>query len=455
MDYRKLFEPKSMAVIGISLHNEKHPANVIFNKNRLHYRLKVYGVNPSGGVLQGEQVYRRVAELPEKVDLAAIVVRSDLVPDILKECIEAGTGAGVIISGGFAEVGNRALQDRIAAMAREAQFPFLGPNCVGMFSPPHVDTNFVAGERFIKPHRGNIALVSQSGGILVDQMIKLTEEDIGLSRAVSIGNKAVISEIDLLEYFEKDEETRVVAFYVEGFGKGEGREFVHAAATCSKPIIVLKAGKSANGTRAVSSHTASLAGDYRVFSAALSQFGVVEARNEGELINFCESLSCYRTSIRGNIGIVTGSGGHGVMAVDTCSALGLSVPLLPQEAQKELRPMISPSIQSIASLQNPFDLTGSSMDDDFATVVSYLFRRVEFDCLIVLLLPYMPGISMDLAARLSFMSKQAGKPLVAYVPHVEKYRILTEGFELNGVPVAHSVEGAVLMVEAMRRCRPC
>jgi acyl-CoA synthetase (NDP forming) len=324
-----------------------------------------------------------------------------------------------------------------------------------MFSPPYVDTNFIASERLIKPLEGNIALVSQSGGILVDQMIKLTEEEAGISRAVSIGNKAVIRELNLLDYFIHDDQTRVIAFYVEGFGKGEGREFLEAARSCPKPIIVLKSGKSALGNKAVSSHTASLAGDYRVFSEALAQFGVVEAKNETELINFCEALSRYQASIKGNIGIVTGSGGHGVMAVDICSALGLSVPTLPTDAQDELRSRISPAVQAIASLKNPFDLTGSATDDDFVAVATYLWSRPEVDCVIALLLPYMPGLSMDLGARLSSVARQMGKMLVAYVPHVERYQILTEGLEHNGVPVARTVEGAVLMAEAMRRWGRC
>jgi acyl-CoA synthetase (NDP forming) len=453
--YKALFEPKSLAVIGVSTHNDRHPANVIFNKNRLHYPLKVYAVNPSGGRLLGEPVYRSVPEIPEKVDLAVIVVRAEQVKGVLVDCIEAGAGAGVIISGGFAEVGRSDLQEEIAAVAREADFPFLGPNCIGMFSPPYVDTNFIANERMIRPNPGNIALVSQSGGILLDLMIKLTEEGVGLSRAVSIGNKVLIREMNLLDYFVHDDLTRVIAFYVEGFGKGEGRTFLEAAAKCPKPIIVFKSGKSPMGTTAVSSHTASLAGDYRVFSAALAQFGVLEAKGETELVNFCESLSRYRAPIKGNIGIVTGSGGHGVRAVDLCAALGLSVPALPAEVEGELRSLISPTVQAIASLRNPFDLTGSATDEDFAAAMAYLCSRPEIDCVIALLLPYMPGISMDLGARLSFVAKQMDKMLVAYVPHVEKYRILIEGFELNGVPVAHSVEGAVLMAEAMRRWGRC
>ena len=454
MNLQPLFNPKTMAVIGVSLTNNRHPANVIYHKNHLRYPVKVFPVNPRGGVLQGERVFTHIFEVSEKVDLAVIAVRAEHVPGILSDCAQSGVGATAVISGGFAESGRQDLQDQITAIAREAGFPFIGPNCLGIYSPAHMDTFFLPSERMVRPNSGNVALVSQSGGILVDQMIKFAEEGVGLSKAVSIGNKALINEIDLLNYFAHDTETKVIAFYVEGFGKREGRDFVLAASQCPKPVIVLKAGKSAEGSRAVSSHTATLAGDYETFSTILSQYGVVEAKNEFEMVTFCESLSCYQQSIEGNVGIVTGSGGHGALAVDVCSTHGLSVPSLQEQAQKEIRENISLSAQSIASVANPIDLTGSAIDDDFVFAITYLSRRPEIDCIVVLLLPYLPGITSDLGARLSQVYYQEGKPLVAYVPHVEKYRMFIEGFEINRIPVSPSIEGAVLLAEAMRRSKP-
>jgi len=218
---------------------------------------------------------------------------------------------------------------------------------------------------------------------------------------------------------------------------------------------VLKAGKSPGGIRAVSSHTAALAGDYDTFSAVLAQHGVVEARNERELVSFCESLSCYNQSIEGRLGIITGSGGHGALAVDACADHGLSVPTLSEDLQNVIKEKLSPSVKGIATVTNPIDLTGSAVDDDFALSADALSKAPEIDCIILLLLPYLPGISLDLGARLSHLYNREGKPLIAYVPHVEKYRMLIEGFELNGVPVSPSIEGAVLMAEAMRRCKPC
>ncbi len=454
MNFKALFEPKTMAVVGISLTNDSHPANIIYYKNYLRYPVKAFGVNPRGGMHKEERIFARISDIPEKIDLAVIAVRAEYVPGVMEECIKAGVGSAIVVSGGFAETGQRELQNRLAAMAREADFPFIGPNCLGIFSQ-HVDTFFLPSERLVRPDPGKVAVVSQSGGILVDQMIKFAGQGIGLSCAVGIGNKALIREIDLLDYFLEDEKTGVVAFYVEGFNKNEGREFVLAASRSPKPIIVMKSGKTAGGTRAAVSHTASIAGDYSVTASVLRQFGIAEAKNEFEMLSFCESLSCYPTSIGNNIGIVTGSGGHGVVAVDSCAAAGFTVPKIPESVQEMIRAKLSPSIQPICSLGNPIDLTGSATDDDFIIAASELSEMPAIDCVLMLLLPYLPEVTSDVGARLSQVHRRKGKPLVAYVPHVEKYRMLIEGFQLNQVPVSHSIEGAVLMAEAMRRRQPC
>jgi acyl-CoA synthetase (NDP forming) len=451
MDLKPLFAPQSMAVCGVSLANDRHPANVIYNKNLLRFPVDVFPVNPRGGTLRGEKVYPTLDRIESDLDLAVIAVRAEYVPEVLEQCISKKVKGAVVISGGFAEAERRDLQDRIIEIATRADFPFIGPNCLGIYAPSLVDTFFLPSERMICPDKGNVAMISQSGGILVDLLVKFAGEGIGLSLAVSIGNKALVKEEQLLQYLAKDPATSVIAFYIEGFGQNEGREFVEAARNCPKPVIVMKAGRTSGGQRAVSSHTASLAGDYKVMSDIFAQFGIVEAKNELELLSFCESLSSYHNNPVKRIGIITGSGGHGAMAVDACLDHGLEVPLLTETDQKAIRNSLSPSIQAIAALGNPIDLTGSAVEDDFAIATSALFGSAEIDCVIVLLLPYLPGISSDLSARISQLAKKNAKPLIAYVPHEEKYRMLIEGFEFNQVPVSPSIEGAVMMAEALRR----
>lgn len=455
MNLQRMLRPKSIAVIGISLSNDRHPANIIFTKNHFRQPVKVYPVNPRGGSFHGVTVYKSISEIPESVDLAVISARAEFCPDILKECIDSNAGGAAVISGGFAETGNTDLQNRIAGMAREADFPFIGPNCLGLYIPDVLDTFFLPSERIVKPPKGNVAIVSQSGGILVDQMVKFAGEGVGISLGLSIGNKAVIDEIELLNYLIQDRDTDVITFYIEGLGNMEGRDFMIAAGKSPKPVVVLKAGKSAGGSRAITSHTASIGGNYKIFSDIALQHGVIEAKNEQELISFCEALSCYRKSIGGKMGIITGSGGHGAMAVDFCDERGLSVSEFSSGLQDELRSKLSPSIGRIASLGNPLDLTGSATDEDFIHMAEVLSRQPEVDCILLLLLPYLPGITLDLGARLGQVYENEGKPMIAYIPHVERYRMLIEGFEQSKVPVSPSIEGAVLMADAMKRCKPC
>ncbi|MFH1156170.1 MAG: CoA-binding protein [Pseudomonadota bacterium] len=455
MNFKKMFKPSTMAVVGVSTSVDNHPANVIFNKNNLRYPVKVFPVNPRGGMFQRERLFESIEVIPEAVDLAVIAARAEHVLKIVQQCIKKGVGGAVIISGGFSETGDSKSQESLKQMALEADFPIIGPNCLGIYSPGVVDTFFLPGERIIRPQAGNVGFISQSGGVLVDQMVKFAGQGIGVSMGVSIGNKAVVREIDLLKWLESDPDTAVIAFYVEGFDRREGRKFIKLAEACPKPVIVMKAGKSARGMEAVSSHTASLAGDYTVFSSVLKQHGVVEARSEYEMTAFCEALSCYASPIRGSVGIISVSGGHGVVAADACAAHGLCLPQLSQATASAIREKLSPEIRSIASLRNPVDLTGSARDVDFIAAAEAMSRDPEIDCILILLLPYSPGISADIGARLSHVYQREGKPMIAYVPKEDKYAIIIEGFELNRVPVAASVEDAVLMAEALRRFMPC
>ena len=455
LQLQAIFSPRSMAVIGVSAVNDRHPATIIYRKNVHRYPIRVYAVNPKGGAILEEPIYKDISSIPETPDLAVIAVRAEAVPGVLADCIRTHVKGAIVVSGGFAETGRHDLQDEITALCSDAGFPVVGPNCLGVYVPNYLDTFFLPSERIVKPHTGNVAVVSQSGGILVDLMIKFYDEGVGLSRAMSIGNKAVIGEVDLLRHFARDTDTKVIAFYIEGFKKNEGREFVLAAGRCGKPVVVLKSGKSDAGAKAVSSHTASLAGEYASFSAALAQHGIVEAANELELVSFCEALSAYQKPISGAVGIVTGSGGHGALAVDACVRRGLALPSPDEEAIQRIRGGLSASVGAIASIRNPADLTGSAVDEDFVVTVEAFCAMKEIDCVIVLLLPYVPGITADLGSRLSITGKASGKALIAYVPHVDKYRMLIEGFELNGIPVSPSIEGAVAMASALRKLVQC
>ncbi len=454
MNLDRLLNPQRVAVIGVSTGNDNHPANVIYKKLQFRYPVDVCAVNNRGGTLHGMPVYSGIDAVPGPVDLAIIAVRATYIPDILEDCIASDVGGAIVVSGGFAETGNMALQDRLTAIATAADFPFIGPNCLGFFSPGKVDTFILPSERMEMPKSGGVAIVSQSGAFLVDLMVKFATQGIGISQAVSIGNKAMIREIDLLGYLKNDPKTNVVVFYIEGFAKNEGRAFVQAAAGFGKPVVVIKSGRSAVGRRAVSSHTASIAGDYKVFSQVLAQYGIIEAQNEYEILSFCKVLNAYPRTIRPRIGIISVSGGHGVAATDMCAGRGFTLPPIPEAVRKTIYHRLSPSVRDIATISNPVDLTASAVDEDFITVYEEMAGTGDYDAFLMLVLPYSKGVSVDIGAKVSNPDKKMALPLVAYIPYMAKYQVFIEGFELNGVPVADSIEGAVLMLEGMRRYHP-
>lgn len=455
-DFTAVFSPKALAVIGVSTKNRFHPGNIIFNKNYYGSDCRTYAVNPRGGEVDRLPVYKAVADVPERIDLAVVAVPARAVPAVVGECVAVGVRAVVVISGGFAEIGEegRLMQDEIVKTAADAGSVLIGPNCFGVYSPPHVDTFFLPPERTVRPEAGSVAVASQSGAFLVDQvMTSFHEAGVGLSVALSMGNKAMVDEEDMLHYFASREDTRTLCFYIEGIDKGV-RRFIESAKniTPEKPIVVFSGGKSERGKQAARSHTAALAADREVMQGALKQSGILEAETESEVTSFCKILSYYRhRPLRMcNVAIVSSSGGHGVVASDLCAQAGIRVPSFDDAMQRELYGLLQPEIRDIASLSNPVDLTGSAADEDFELSLDYLLASPRVEAAFVLTLPYTPLMTSFVGSRLGQVVKRHDKPVVAYVPNLAKYGMEIEGFELNGIPVVHSLEEGIQMLKCLR-----
>jgi len=456
LDFDAVFNPKTVAVVGVSTTNLFHPANIIYNKNYYGYECDVYPVNPKGGELERRPVYRSLSELPRKPDMAVVAVKAHVVPDVARECAEVGVRSMVVISGGFAETGEdgAALQSELVGICEEAGITLIGPNCFGVYSPPAVDTFFLPPERTVLPRKGQIAVASQSGAFMVDQiMTNFHEAGIGLSLAVSMGNKAQVDEEGLLLYFAGREDTSMMCFYIEGIDQGV-RRFIESAReiTPEKPIIVFSGGKSERGKHAARSHTAALAADHELVEGALRQSGILEAETESEMVSFAKILAFYphRPLRLCNVAVISSSGGHGVLASDMAAAAGLNLPEFSAARQHELRHLLEPTIQDIAALSNPVDLTGSASDQDFERALDYLLAADDIEAALVLALPYTPMMTSFVGTRLGQVVKKHDKPVVAYVPNLAKYGMVLEGFELNGIPVVHSIEEAIQMLKALR-----
>lgn len=453
---KTMLNPKVTAVVGVSTSNPFSPGNVIFRKLSFENGLPTYPINPKGGTVEGIEVHKSITAAPDDIELAVISVPAKFVPGVLKECGEKDIRSVIVVSGGFSEVGESgaSLQTEIVEIANQYKISMVGPNCIGVFVPDVLDTFFLPSERVARPRKGKVAIVSQSGGWLIERLEEFASRNVGIAAAISIGNAAQIKVTDFINHFGNDDNVDVILAYIEGFGAGEGRDFVDACnkIVSKKPVVVLKGGESEAGHRATQSHTSSLAGDFAVTNAAFNQFGVIHAEDEDEVMAYAKVFSFKPKFMLGpRIGTLTVSGGHGVIASDEASHYGLTMPPFSKEQQEAMREVMTPAYQGIASFRNPCDLTGSASDIDYEQVLDEMLGFDSIDAALLLLLPYAPGISLQIGARVANVAKRHKKTVVAYVPDLDKYEVIIRGFELNGIAVGDTIEEAVQMLNGIRK----
>jgi acetate---CoA ligase (ADP-forming) len=321
MNLEKIFNPKSIAIIGAK--PDKNSVGFGLMKNVLEGKgvRKIYAVNPKRKKVMGVDCVASVKNIKGNVDLAVIAVPAMVVPKVVQECCEKKVGGMIVISVGFSEKGKEGqeLQDKIVKMALDSGIPLIGPNCLGIIRPGiKLNASFAPAT----PNKGNIAFVSQSGALLDSAIDRSLIEKYGFSCLVSYGNEANVSLCDYLEWLEQDKQTKVICLYVEGIK--EGRRFIETAKKSSKPIVVLKAGKTEEGQKTVLSHTGSLAGSYEVYKAAFKQARVLETETFEALMVMAKALS-WQPRISNGIGVVTNGGGCGVLISDYCQEKGVRI----------------------------------------------------------------------------------------------------------------------------------
>lgn len=463
MDLEKLFRPKSMAVIGISRKNNLSPGRIILLKNEFEMNVDVYGIHPEGGNVEGVGLYKSLSDLPVTPDILVIAVGPDDTIGYIRECAEYKIPASIIIGGGFAEIGGegKKRQALLKKIAIDNEIAVLGPNCIGVYSPPLLDTIFLPTERITRPPKGSVALISQSGGVLIDQFfVKFKERGVGVSTAVSIGNRAVVDETMLLEYFSKvDPDTRNIAFYLEGFQEGKAREFLNLAKVSEDTVITYFGGITKQGKIATESHTASLGGNLKVLSGALKQYYILQPHSERELLTMLKvfDVLSYKknpfgknTITFGEVAILSVSGGHGVLCSDMLQDYGLNAVWFTEEEKEEMYEILNPVARKIASFNNPIDLTGSVLDKDIENMIRYLSDIERIECILLLLLPYPPNISFQIGRRISNVISNKNKPIITFIPYVEKYQMIIESLELSNIPVFHSIKEVVQAASALK-----
>jgi acyl-CoA synthetase (NDP forming) len=424
-----LFWPRSIAVIGASSDSRSIRGKLIHFLQRYAYSGKIFPVSASHREVLGLQAYASVRDLPERVDLAIVAVRAEFVMSVLKECAQAGVKFAICLTSGFGEESEagKQVEREMARLASETGMRVIGPNTGGMFNVAgSIPASFGrtidldgALRGIGKPRAGPLGIVSQSGGLAAAIMHRgQIQHGLGFSYFIASGNEADLGLIDFASYMVGDERTKVIALIVEGLH--DGMTFMNlasAAADKGKPIIVLKMGNSDAGLRAAISHTARLTGSDAAYDAVFRRYGVVRARDEQEMVDSADVFSRLPIAGGKRVGILTTSGGAGVLLADACEAAGLDVPMLDDETQKRLMALLP----SFGSTSNPIDLTAQVTLNPTEGGITALSQVLE----VVLQSPLIDSVvlSLNLAGgetlyrekeALSQVVRRSTKPVIFY-----------------------------------------
>lgn len=359
---RRIMQPNGVAVIGASAEDGKIGNSVMKNLIDGGYEGGIYPIHPREQEILGRKCHASVLDVPGNIDIAIFCIPARFVVDVLAEVGRKGIAGAILIPSGFAEVGEHELQEQVVQAARASNVRVMGPNIYGFY---YTHKNLCA--TFCTPYgeKGPVALSSQSGGVGMAIIGFSRSAKMGVSAIVGLGNKSDIDEDDLLTFFEQDPNTQVIAMHVEDLK--DGRAFAEVATRVSKtkPIVVLKAGRTAVGARAANSHTGALAGDDRVYDSILKQSGVIRARTLNDMLEFARGLSVLPTPKGENVLILTGAGGSGVLLSDACVDNDLKLMSMPDDLDAAFKEFIPP----FGASGNPVDITGGEPPDTYRATI--------------------------------------------------------------------------------------
>ncbi len=439
-----LLFPRSVALIGASGNPGKVGYALFQNMRRFPGRF--YPVNPKHREIQGIPCYPDVASLPETVDLAVIAIPAAFVPGVLEDCGRAGIRNAVVISAGFKEAGPEGAkrEQELVRIARRWRINVLGPNCLGLISTK-VGLNATFAPRDALP--GHIAFISQSGAFCTSVLDWAWKEKLGFSHFISLGNKAVLSEVDFLPAFAADPETRVIVAYLEGISDGGAFIRIAREVVRTTPLVVLKAGRTSAGARAVSSHTGTLAGSQRAYEAALRKCGVIQARNVEELFDYAYVLARQPLPRGGKVGIMTNAGGAGVMATDAVEEQGLELARFTEATARALAESLPPA----ANIYNPVDVLGDAHADRYRRALELVAGDPNVDMVVALSAPAPLIPFPELAGIVAEVKERYGKPLTVSFMAGELGEEAEERLREAGVPSFFDPARAVRALAVLHR----
>jgi acetyl coenzyme A synthetase (ADP forming)-like protein len=408
----KIFNPKSIAVVGTNNAKGTVPYDILFNILKTEFSGVVFPVSPGERSICSVKAYKYVIDIPDPVDLAIIVFPSQVCHLALEQCGQKGIKGVVIISAGFKEVGEKGLEreKQLLQIAEKYDISIIGPNCLGIINTdPLIKLNASFARKM--PEEGNIGFLSQSGALCTAVLDYAQAKHIGFSKFISFGNKADISEIDLMYYLMEDEKTRVILIYLEEVS--DGRALMKAARDVTrvsgKPVLLLKSGRTDAGASAAASHTGSLAGNDEIYDAAFRQAGIIRCDNIEEMFNIAIAFA-YQPAPRSNkIAIITNAGGPGVLTTDAAVLDGLELAKFSEETTREFRKFLPAN----ANIRNPVDVVGDARADRYNVALNGAFRERDVDAVFVILTPQSMTDIETIAKEVVRVSKEYSKPVYA------------------------------------------
>jgi acyl-CoA synthetase (NDP forming) len=460
------FNPRSVAIVGATKKIDK-AGHVIFknfaeNKRRGVFKGELFPVNPHEDSILGFQCCPSVANVPGELDLVVIVVPASVVPSIMEDAASKRVKVVVIISSGFGEVGNHELENEVVAVAKRAGIRVLGPNCLGVYdSKTGVDMLFLpetkvlsTGEEVVatpRPIPGNIAIVTQSGAFGASALDYLAGRQIGVSKFVSFGNKCDVDEAEMLHYLLHDAETKVMLLYVEDIKSGRNFLKVAKNVTKKKPIVALKAGRTAAGARAAASHTGAVAGSDEIYNAVFRQTGILRAKDMEEFFDAGKALAMQLPAAGKNVGIITDAGGPGIMATDECELKGLAVQHFSEETIQRFEKLKKEEkLPKFATNLNPVDITGSGTSEMFELAAEILFQDPGICGILLLGLHHTPALQEDYIDRVAKVASRYDKPIVACdIGETEMALYTRFRFDKLSIPAYSSPEDAARAMNAL------
>src|SRR5919204_2264000 len=433
------FNAKSIALIGASPEVGKVGNSVFESLVKHDYKGKVFPVNAKGyPEIMGVKAFKNLDDIKEPIDVVVVTVDLKIVPDLLKTCGKKGIHNMVIISGGGKELGGEraAIEQQIKELSNKLQVRIIGPNCIGMFNGENrLDCAFQGHERMIRPKRGDVAFLSQSGTVGIAFME--TSDAFGMSKMISYGNRSDVDEADMIWYLSEDPKTKVIGLYVEGFG--DGRKFMNAARKVikerKKPVVVFKSGRTARGAKQAASHTGSLGGSYEVIKGAFDQTGIISVDSYEELTGSLKALT-WQTVPKGNrVAMVSNGAGPIISAIDHFERLGLQIAEISDHTRNRLKQHYPPTYV----IGNPCDITGSANADDYRFAIQTFMDDPNVDIIMPWFVFQDDPLEETIVDVLATFQKQKQKPILVGTmggPFTEK---VSRHIEDVNVPVYSSV----------------